>query len=92
MSQQATIRIPLVEAFFCEDCNSICNSPVQCECGSQALMSMSGVLNRETPGEPERLDGVYDPVIPFTTCDACWCAPGIGPAHPNCPMHGEVTA
>jgi hypothetical protein len=32
----------------------------------------------------------YDPVVPFTTSDACWCAPGTGTAHPHCPMHGEM--
>lgn len=29
------------------------------------------------------------PYVPFTTSDACWCQPFDGPAHPNCPMHGE---
>lgn len=48
----ATKRIPIAEAYFCEDCDCVVDSAVQCECGSAALMSLSGVLNRETAEEP----------------------------------------
>lgn len=48
----ATKRIPIADAYFCEDCDCVVDSAVQCECGSAALMSLSGVLNRETAEEP----------------------------------------
>lgn len=32
------------------------------------------------------------PFVPFTEADVCWCQPFDGPAHPQCPMHGELSA
>jgi hypothetical protein len=41
------IQIPLEESFLCADCNTICNSAIQCPCGSQhGLLSLATVLNR----------------------------------------------
>jgi hypothetical protein len=41
-------QIPLTSAYLCQDCNCIGNSAKQCPaCASVALLSLSGVLNRE---------------------------------------------
>jgi hypothetical protein len=42
-------HIPLTHAYLCQDCNSIGNSAQHCPaCASEALMGLSGVLNRKT--------------------------------------------
>ncbi len=44
--------MPLTRAYLCQDCNSIGNCPVHCPaCGSQALMGLANVLNREPQEE-----------------------------------------
>jgi hypothetical protein len=40
-------HIPLTHAYLCQDCNSIGNCAQHCPaCASEALMGLSGVLNR----------------------------------------------
>ena len=47
-------QIPLALAYLCQDCNCIGNSAKQCPaCASVALLSLSGVLNREPEGNLE---------------------------------------
>ena len=44
--------VPLTRAYLCQDCNSIGNCSGHCPaCGSQALMGLAGVLNRESQEE-----------------------------------------
>lgn len=43
----ATKRIPMADCYFCESCQCFVDSAVQCECGSEALMCMSAVMNRQ---------------------------------------------
>lgn len=45
------MRIPIAAAAFCEDCQSFGDNLIVCECGSQALLTMSTVMNRQE--EPE---------------------------------------
>jgi hypothetical protein len=41
-------HIPLTHAYLCQDCNSIGNCAQHCPaCASEALMGLSGVLNRD---------------------------------------------
>lgn len=41
-------HIPLANAYLCQDCNAVGNCSVQCPaCASEALMGLSGVLNRK---------------------------------------------
>jgi hypothetical protein len=41
--------MPLTSAYLCQDCNCIGNCAVQCPaCASEALIGLSGVLNRES--------------------------------------------
>jgi hypothetical protein len=48
-------HIPLTSAYLCQDCNSVGNSAVQCPaCASEALMGLSGVLNREPDERAQR--------------------------------------
>lgn len=40
--------IPLTSAYLCTDCNCVSNCSRQCPaCASEALMGLSGILNRE---------------------------------------------
>lgn len=40
--------IPLASAYLCTDCNNVSNCSRQCPaCASEALMGLSGILNRE---------------------------------------------
>lgn len=55
MAKEATMRIPLAEAYFCENCQCFVDSAIACECGSEALLCMSGVMNRKTEPEPEEV-------------------------------------
>lgn len=49
MTFVAMQTMPLTRAYLCQDCNSIGNCAVQCPaCGSQALMGLANVLNRES--------------------------------------------
>jgi hypothetical protein len=42
-------HMPLTSAYLCQDCNCIGNCAVQCPaCASEALIGLSGVLNRES--------------------------------------------
>jgi hypothetical protein len=44
--------LPLTRAYLCQDCNCIGNCAVYCPaCGSQALMGLANVLNRESQEE-----------------------------------------
>ena len=48
-------HMPLTSAYLCQDCNSVGNSAVQCPaCASEALMGLSGVLNREPDERAQR--------------------------------------
>lgn len=41
-------HIPLTSAYLCQDCNCVSNCSRSCPaCASEALMSLSGVLDRE---------------------------------------------
>lgn len=45
-------HMPLALAYLCQDCNCIGNCPEQCPaCASQALISLAGVLNRESQAD-----------------------------------------
>jgi len=45
-------HIPLSAAYLCEDCDSIGNCSERCPaCASEALICLSGVLNREEESE-----------------------------------------
>lgn len=45
--------IPLASAYLCTDCNCVSNCSRQCPaCASEALMGLSGILNREEIREP----------------------------------------
>ncbi|HWE86578.1 MAG TPA: hypothetical protein VG267_16665 [Terracidiphilus sp.] len=40
--------IPLASAYLCSDCNCVSNCSRSCPaCASEALMGLSGILNRE---------------------------------------------
>ena len=40
--------IPLASAYLCTDCNCVSNCSRRCPaCASEALMGLSGILNRE---------------------------------------------
>lgn len=40
--------IPLASAYLCTDCNNVSNCSRSCPaCASEALMGLSGILNRE---------------------------------------------
>jgi hypothetical protein len=43
-------HMPLSSAYLCEDCHCVGNCAEQCPaCASSALLSLSGILNREQP-------------------------------------------
>ena len=46
--------IPLASAYLCTDCNCVSNCSRQCPaCASEALMGLSGILNREVEQVPQ---------------------------------------
>lgn len=49
-------HIPLTNAYLCQDCNSIGNCAQHCPaCASEALMGLSGVLNRKAEAAEEMM-------------------------------------
>jgi hypothetical protein len=47
-------HMPLTQAYLCQDCNSIGNCAQHCPaCASEAIMGLSGVLNRNTEEDAE---------------------------------------
>lgn len=45
-------HMPLSSAYLCADCHCVGNCAEQCPaCASEALISLSGILNREQPIE-----------------------------------------
>lgn len=49
-------HIPLTHAYLCQDCNSIGNCAQHCPaCASEALMGLSGVLNRDAAEESAQI-------------------------------------
>ena len=54
-TEPAICSIPLHQAIYCENCNTISNSrPYRCEvCGSEAVLRMEPILNRD-PDPPGR--------------------------------------
>jgi hypothetical protein len=54
-----SVRIPMAQAFYCEDCQCIGNVAIRCECGSQHGMApLSSWLNREKKSPSEALAGL----------------------------------
>jgi radical SAM protein with 4Fe4S-binding SPASM domain len=54
MSILSMQHIPLTHAYLCQDCNSIGNCAQHCPaCASEALMGLSGVLNRKSEDAAE---------------------------------------
>ena len=52
MRPASTQHIPLSSAYLCQDCNCIGNCASQCPaCASEVLLSLAGVLNRESEEE-----------------------------------------
>jgi hypothetical protein len=57
MTYPAMLHIPLTSAYLCQDCNSIGNCSSQCPaCASSVLLSLSGVLDRNSSKEQARLE------------------------------------
>jgi hypothetical protein len=47
-------HMPLANAYLCQDCNCVGNSPAQCPaCASAALMGLANVLNRKAEERPQ---------------------------------------
>lgn len=47
-----SLHIPLAAAYLCQDCNCVGNNACTCPaCASEALMSLSAVLNRNPQPE-----------------------------------------
>jgi ferredoxin len=57
-------HIPLTHAYLCQDCNSIGNCAQHCPaCASEALMGLSGVLNRDAAEESAHISFVRRPAL-----------------------------
>lgn len=53
--------IPLTSAYLCSDCSCVSNCSRQCPaCASEALMGLSGILNRE-------VEEIRQPSYAYTT-------------------------
>jgi hypothetical protein len=53
-TESAICSIPLHEAIYCENCNTISNSrPYRCGvCGSEAVLRVESILNRDPDPDP----------------------------------------
>jgi primosomal protein N' len=57
-------HIPLTHAYLCQDCNSIGNCAQHCPaCASEALMGLSGVLNRAVAEETAQISFARRPAL-----------------------------
>ncbi len=50
------LKIPLSQAYFCENCQSITNSANLCHCGATNLVHIARWLNRISSPENQKRD------------------------------------